>query len=298
MDVATLLREARTSSGLTQNQVAARAECSLHAVWEAERGNGTVALLSRLMAALDVRLAGLPRGSTLAERVHLLRQRRGWSRQHLAERAGVALSAVERLERGNARIATLEAVLTVLAPAARARKPETSRWGGGSRDERFTPPDMLTRITFVLGVIDLDPSAHPGSPVVAQRYHFKEDDGLKQSWLADTAFVNPPYTLNAEFIRRAHKSWITGECRTILMLLPAQTMQQVFHEAVVGCADVLLLRGRIAFERPGLPRKQAPYGHLLALYGGDGSTLERMLTSFDGVHLPRAARVTGNKRRD
>ena len=80
------------------------------------------------------------------------------------------------------------------------------------------------------------------------------------------------------------------------MLLPAQTLQQVFHEAVVGCADVLLLRGRIAFERPGLPRKQAPYGHLLALYGGDDATLERMLASFDGVHLSREARVARSTR--
>ena len=117
MDVATLLREARASSGLTQSEVAERAGCSLHAVWEAERGNGTVALLTRVFTALDVRLAGFPRGATLAERVHILRQRRGWSRQHLAQRAGTSLSAIERLERGNARIATLSAVLAVLAPA-------------------------------------------------------------------------------------------------------------------------------------------------------------------------------------
>lgn len=61
-DVATLLREARTSCGPTQSQVAERAGCSVHAVWEAERGNGTVALLTRSRPALYVRLASPPRG--------------------------------------------------------------------------------------------------------------------------------------------------------------------------------------------------------------------------------------------
>lgn len=74
------------------------------------------------MAVHDVGLAGLPRGSTLAERVHILRPRRAWSRQDLAQRAGGALSAVEGLERGKACIATLSAVLAMFAPAARALK--------------------------------------------------------------------------------------------------------------------------------------------------------------------------------
>ena len=291
MDFATLLREARTSCGLTQSQVGERAGCSLHAVWEAEHGHGTVALLYRLLTALDVRLAGLPRGSTLAERVFELRQRRGWSRERLAQRAGVSLSSIERLERGNARIATLSAVLAVLAPAARARKPELARWGGGSRDERFTPADMLDRIASVLNGMDLDPCAHPDSPVTADRYLYKTDDGLSQSWSAGTAYVNPPYSLTSNFIRRAQRAWVTGECQTVLMLIPVQTQHQVFHEAIVGSADVLFLRGKIAFERPGLPRAPAPFGNLLALFGGDEAMLERLLTTFEGVHLPRGARV-------
>ncbi|MGH1587298.1 hypothetical protein ACRBEV_01800 [Methylobacterium phyllosphaerae] len=74
-------------------------------------------MLTRQPAGLEARLARLLRGSTLAECVYILRQRRGGRRQKFAQLAGLELPAVERLESGNSRIVTLSAVLAVLAPA-------------------------------------------------------------------------------------------------------------------------------------------------------------------------------------
>lgn len=227
----------------------------------------------------------------------------GWARgsrngsvRWKSKRAGADVSAVERLERDNARIATLSGVLAVLAPAARTRKPELIRWDGGSRDERFTPPDLLAQITAAIGAIDLNPAAHPYSPVAAARYIYKDDDGLVQPWSAAAVNVNPPYSLTAQFIRRARRARTTGARRTILMLLPIQTQHQTFRQWLVGSADVLFLRGKIAFERPGQPRALAPFGNLIAIHGADTATPERALTSFDGVHLARDARVAGGGR--
>ena len=162
MDFAAAIREARTSSGLTQSDLAARAGVSSHAVWELEnKGNGTVAVLSAVCAALDLRFAGLPRGRSFGDQVRTLRTRRGWSQERLAQRAGISIPAIIRLERGNARITTLRAALALLAPRVRVRRTEVAQWGGGSRDRRFTPPHVLAK--RVIGPFDLDPAGHPDS---------------------------------------------------------------------------------------------------------------------------------------
>lgn len=55
MDFVTAIRTARTASGLTQTELAQRVGCSLHAIWEVERGNGTVSLLDRIILKLGLR---------------------------------------------------------------------------------------------------------------------------------------------------------------------------------------------------------------------------------------------------
>lgn len=293
MDFSAAIRKARTSSGLSQTDLAERAGVSPHAVWEIEnRGNGTVDILARLCAALDLRFAGLPRGKTFSEQVKTLRLRRGWSQERLAEHAGVSAPAIMRLERGNPRVATLSAALAVLAPKARVRRSDLAAWRGGSRDCCFTPASVLERITRVIGPIDLDPTGHPESPVIASKTYTEEDDGLTHAWAAKTVYCNPPYSRASAFLRKAYDSWRREECRVLLMLLPVQTHTVAFHDCVVGNADVFLLKGRNAFEGPeGQKKDTAPFPNMFVLFGADEEMIRRMLRSFDCVHLPRTAAI-------
>jgi transcriptional regulator with XRE-family HTH domain len=280
MNFPAAIRDARTSSGLSQTELAARANVSLHAVWDAERGNGTVAVLAAIISALELRFAGLPKAGTFGERVKALRLRRGWTQEKLAGRAGVSVMALSRLERSNARIATLSAVLAVLAPQARVRKPNMTSSGDGSSDEWFTPEAFMLKVSRVIGEVDLDPCAHPDSPVAAGRFYFKDDNGLALPWAANTVYVNPPYSRCAEFLCRARKAWDTGESRVILMLLPVRVHQHVFYQEVVGNADVFFLRGKITFHRPGPPLHPAPFGSMLVIFGATPSMIERVLETF------------------
>jgi len=292
MDFGAIIREARTSSGLSQADLAKRAGVSIGAIYELEvRGNGTVALLTRLCTALDLRFTGLPRVSGFPRQVRTPRQRRDWSQERLARKAGVSAPAIMRLERGQARIATLSSALKVLAPNARPRKPEFARWRGGARDCRFTPREMLHRINSVIGPIYLDPCAHPASAVIAHQKLFEEDDGLSHEWIAATAYANPPYSRSAAFLRKAVESWTSGNCSTVLLLLPVSTQTEAFHRYVVGSADVFFLRGRIAFESLEGRKDVAPFSNMVVLYGADRAMIDRMLANFDCVHLPRAAAV-------
>ncbi len=212
VNFAEAIRNARVSSGITQQGLADRSGCSVHAIWEIEKGNGTVALLVRVLEAMDVRIAGLPRGTSFGERLRTARERRGWSVEKLAARAGVSVMALRRLEQGNARVETLRRVVMCLAPKTRVARDVGGQWRGGERDCRFTPVPMLQQLYRIFGRINLDPCADLRSPVVADRFYYVEDDGLAQPWNADTVFCNPPYSRTTSFLRKAHDSWVAGEC--------------------------------------------------------------------------------------
>ena len=292
MDFSAIIREARTTSGLSQSDLATKAGVGIATIWRIEKeGDGTIDVLAGICRALDLRFTGLPRAGSFGDQVRALRTRRGWSQERLAERIGVSVGSITRLETGNARIKTLSAALKVLAPEARVRKPEIAAWGTGARDERFTSVELLERIERVIGPISLDPCGHPHSPVQADRIYYFEDDGLKQPWSGRAVYVNPPYSGTAKFIEKARRSWMAGECEAVLLLLQTQTHHRWFHYEVVGYADVFFLNGRIAFHRPGHKPGPAPFGNMLVLYGADEAMIERMVEVFGCVHLSKPARV-------
>jgi hypothetical protein len=208
----------------------------------------------------------------------------------LATRAGVSPNSVRRAELGKARIATLEAMLAVLAPAIRVRKEERAAWAGGKRDCRYTPPEVLEALHRVIGSIDLDPCADIESPVVAKSRYFEADDGLSQPWFG-TVYCNPPYSGSAAFLKRAHDAWSSGECNVVAMLLPSHTHSMIFHNLLVGVADIFFLRRRIRFLSHAGKRDNPPFGSLIAILGADEEMIERMLANFDCFHVSRSVAI-------
>lgn len=241
-----------------------------------------------LMAALDMRIAGLPQGQRLGQRLMAARERRSWSVPNAAERAGVSANAVRRAESDQARVGTVEALLAVLASGVRVRKPDRARWEGGRRDCRWTPPELFDAIERVFGPFDLDPCGDGGSPVRATTIYTEADNGLVQPW-EGAVYCNPPYSGAAAFLRRAHAMWSQGACPTLVLLLPVQTHMAVFHDLIVGHADVFFFRDRLRFAGPEGRRDRAPFPSMLVCYGASASKIARLMAEFAMVHLPRDA---------
>lgn len=256
-----------------------------------------MATLAALMGACDMRLAGLPRGRTLGQRLAVARERRSWSVTQAADRAGVSPNAVRRAEADQARVATVEGLLNILAPDARARKPERARWESGRRDCRWTPPEVFDSIERAVGPFDLDPCGEAGSPVRAATIYTEADDGLSLPWMGKV-YCNPPYSGAAAFLQRAYTMWSAGACAAVVLLLPVQTHLAIFHDLVVGHADVLFLRDRVRFIGPEGRRDRAPFPSMIVIYGGSASVVGVLLDEFACVHLPRdAARSTAKRSR-
>lgn len=179
------IRERRKAAGLTQAALGKLASLSPQTISELEAGRGDLRGLNAVSSVLDLQFAGVPQNADWSSRCKTLRLREGLSFSELAERTSVSEPALRRLEAGGERIhvSTLVKVLSVLAPKARGRKPQTTSLGRDSgRDDRFTPLPFFERLVEIFGAFDLDPASHPQSPVSARRKFFgnaENDDGLK-----------------------------------------------------------------------------------------------------------------------
>lgn len=250
-------------------------------------------LLDAVMDALDLHIVGLTPGKALGPRLKATRLKRGLSIEAVAVKAGCSVGAVTRVESGQARVASMIAVANIVAPQMRFAKPQVSRFEKGRRNWRFTPSTVTEPLERIFGPFDLDPCGHPLSPVKARRIYCEQDDGLAQPWEGDIVFVNPPYTHAAAFVEKSVSEWRAGRAKTVVMLLYNQFHQAIFHDRVIGAADIFILRGRIGFIDPeSLSTGLAPLGNYFAVLGASDRDAEQMLRAFDCTHLPRSLRTS------
>lgn len=105
------------------------------------------------------------------------------------------------------------------------------------------------------------------------RYFTKEDDGLSKEWKDETVFCNPPYsrggkgrTGQAEWIKKCYEQHVKYGI-TVVLLIPARTDTEVFHEYILGKAEVRFIRGRLKFETDRRQNEEnAPFPSMVAVY--------------------------------
>lgn len=288
----TASRNLRRSIGWSQQQLATEAGCAISAVSDLERANnGTVELLERLTTVMQGRWIGLPRGRSLSHRLALARQRAGLSFATLADLGGVSKGAVMRLEQGAARVATLQAVLPYIAPRCTVRRPDFRVNPAPGQDIRFTPPDVLAKLTEVLGPIGLDPCGDRRSFVQARKTFTESDDGLRQPWLCPQGwvFVNPPFSNAAAFVQKGVAERQADRADRIVFLLKGQTHGRLLHDTLHPVADLLLLRDRVGFVHPdGRHMTNANFGVVLALLGIPEGEVGALADAFSCIHIRRA----------
>lgn len=94
-----------------------------------------------------------------------------------------------------------------------------------------------------------------------EKYYTKADDDLKNSWVG-SVFMNPPYGQEiAKWIRKAYSE--RANCETIVMLVPARTDTNWFHDYIYHEAEIRFLRGRVRF---GGAKWNAPFPSMVAIY--------------------------------
>ena len=134
------------------------------------------------------------------------------------------------------------------AATATAVSRNMARFYGNGRDWA-TPPEVFDPLHAEFG-FTLDPCATPET-AKCDRYYTEVEDGLKQSWMDEVVFMNPPYGREI----RAWTDKARREARggaTVVGLLPASTDLDWWHDHVLAeDAEIRYLRGRPRFLAKG-----------------------------------------------
>ncbi|MBD58502.1 MAG: hypothetical protein CL808_00025 [Citromicrobium sp.] len=281
------IKAARRNCGWSQRFLAERVGRSAQSIKRLENGVGSVETLVAVVNALDFQLTGIGPGLTLADQLRRRREKMGWSRETTGKKCGLSPTTVLQLEAGGGSISSLMKLMAKLAPKVRRRAPERAYWGAGDkadRDSRFTPPEFLETIYTVFGKPDLDPCGHKLSPVKARRRFVLEegDDGLRDPWSGRMVFVNPPFSEQQKWLRRAHEQWEKGNVLTVVCLVPTRTDSAWFHEVLARDGDVFFLQGRLRFSDPRGKSQVTPHSVMLVLFGASSNQRDKLAASLPG----------------
>jgi len=120
----------------------------------------------------------------------------------------------------------------------------------GAGDVWFTPQPIVDAVAQALGGIDLDPCAHPCSPVWAAATHRiclqRGGDGLRDPWPGvGGVFANPPYSDVPPWLTRCK---LEERRRPVLMLIPTRPETRAWQAHVWRAGAVIVQQvGRLRF---------------------------------------------------
>jgi len=93
-------------------------------------------------------------------------------------------------------------------------------------------------------------------------YFTKKENGLAQSWVGHSVFMNPPY--GTEIGKWVKKAWLSAhkENTTVVCLLPARTDTKWFHKY---CAhgEIWFIKERLRF---GGSKNSAPFPSMVVIF--------------------------------
>lgn len=141
-------------------------------------------------------------------------------------------------------------------------------------DDRAVPSEVFAGWQARFGfTIDVAASAENAK---LPRFYTAADDGLAQDWTGERVYCNPPYSLIAPWVVKAHESG----AELVVMLLPANRTEQRWwqdlvepyrHDLEGGGVRVEFLQGRLRFLKPGQkhirPNERPPFGCCLLIWG-------------------------------
>lgn len=127
-----------------------------------------------------------------------------------------------------------------------------------------TPNSLFNELNKEFG-FTLDAASSDENAKVKNHYTEREN-GLIQNWGGETVWCNPPY--GKELPKWIAKCAEEGkkENTTVVMLIPARTSNEWFHDYIYGKAEVRFIRGRVKFVGA---KNNAPFPSMIVVFRGE-----------------------------
>jgi hypothetical protein len=125
-------------------------------------------------------------------------------------------------------------------------------------DERYTPPEIVAKVTQALGFIGLDPTAASHRKIQALNHITADNDCFKTDWaplLIDrpTVFMNPPYSRSNLYLNRMVSYIDSGVLKAAVTLTLAGVLFNKRTQPIVRqyATAIAIPNGRINFINGG-----------------------------------------------
>lgn len=139
---------------------------------------------------------------------------------------------------------------------------ELARSRGHLLKDLWETPQNLFKILDEEFHFTLDPCCFPNT-AKCEKYYTPSEDGLKQDWMPENVFVNPPYSRGNidRWVKKCYMEHKKGCC--VVALLPVSTSSSWWHDWVWGKAELRFIKRRIRFV--GAPFT-APFSSVVAIW--------------------------------
>lgn len=112
-------------------------------------------------------------------------------------------------------------------------------------DNWFTPDDLYQEFVERYGPFTLDVAATERN-AKCEEYYTEEVNGLTMPW-SGRVWCNPPYQKLIQWVKKAFDETQAGNCEIAVLLLPAHTSTEWFHDYVLPHAELYWVRGKRKF---------------------------------------------------
>lgn len=109
----------------------------------------------------------------------------------------------------------------------------------------YTPDWLFEKLSQEHGPFDLDVAAAREN-AKCERYFDQATDGLGQPWTG-RVWANPPYKNLIRWVKKARYETTHGNADRVVMLLPAQTSTEWWHDYALKFARIEWIRGKVKF---------------------------------------------------
>lgn len=132
-------------------------------------------------------------------------------------------------------------------------------------DDWETPPAFFAALNKEFG-FTVDVAADDGNHKCS-RYYTEGENGLLQDWGGETVWCNPPYSRGQQdiFVKKAYEE-SKKPGTTVVMLIPARTDTERFHDYILGKAEIRFIKGRIKFVGA---QHGAPFPSMVVIWRSD-----------------------------
>ena len=154
--------------------------------------------------------------------------------------------------------------------------------------EYFTPVELINAARLCMGGIELDPASCSEANLVvgADRFFTKEDDGLKQSWAAETVWLNWPFGKNENPVwsKMIVSEYTKGNFKHACCICYACTSEKWFRPLMQF--PQCFLHGRTNYRLPdGTVKKGNTKGSVVTYFGPTPGMFAHAFNSFGTIKI-------------